>query len=211
VSEGALQIARAYFEKVRAETQGDVQYRSADLNYLGLPPETYDLVVVKGTLHHLMRLDDIIDQIARTLKPGGLLWVNDADGDEAFLTVLIASGFTFLLPTQVSYGEKLRGLLRFGLRSPSRVKASMQAEGSSPFEGAGREHDWLALVHQHFSIEAEARMPAFTGYLTAQLRLPDALALPLLRLIRAGDRLLVRARVLHSSGVVLYARKNTKG
>ncbi|MEP7294396.1 MAG: class I SAM-dependent methyltransferase [Chloroflexota bacterium] len=207
VSDGALQVARDYDAQVRAETPGSVEYRAADLNYLELPAETYDLVVVKGTLHHLMRLDHVISEIATSLKPGGLLWVNDSDGDEAFLTVLVASGLTFLLPTEVGYGEKLRALRRFGLRSPSRVKASMEAEGSSPFEGAGREHDWLALIRQSFSIEAEGRAPAFTGYLTAQLKLPDKLALPLLRLIRALDRLLVRAHLLHSSGVVLYARK----
>jgi hypothetical protein len=38
--------------------------------------------------------------------------------------------------------------------------------------------------------------------------MPDSVALPLLRVMRAGDRLLVRAHVLHSSGVVLYARKS---
>ena len=207
VSEEALQIARQYYEDVRAETQGKVSYLAADLNHLDLPPESCDLVAIKGTLHHLMRLDHVISEIHKTLKPGGLLWVNDSDGDEALATVLAASAFTLVLPTQVSYREKFSSLLHFGLRSPSHVKASMEAEGSSPFEGAGREHDWLKLIQQNFTVEALARAPAFTGYLTAQVKLGDRLALPLLRTIRAGDRLLVRAHLLHSSGVVLYARK----
>ena len=151
---------------MRAETSGSVEYIAADLNYLDLPADTYDLVAVKGTLHHLMRLDHVIAEIHKTLKPGGLLWVSDSDGDEALTTVLAASAFMFVLPTQVSYGEKLRGLLRFGLRSPSRVKASMEAEGSSPFEGAGREHDWLKLIRERFTVEALARAPGFH-------RLPD--------------------------------------
>ncbi len=209
VSDGALEIARDYYAKVKAETPGSVEYRAADLNRLELPAETYDLVAVKGTLHHLVRLDHVIAEIDKTLKPGGLLWVADADGDEAITTALAASGLMFVLPTEVSYGDKLRGLLRFGLRSPSRIKASMQAEGLSPFEGAGRAHDWLALIHQHFQVEAEARAPAITGYLTQQVKLPDAVALPLLRGLRAADRLLVRAHLLHATGVVLYARKRT--
>jgi ubiquinone/menaquinone biosynthesis C-methylase UbiE len=208
VSEESLQIARDYYEKVRGETSGKASYVAADLNHLDLPAETCDLVAIKGTLHHLMRMDHVIAEIHKTLKPGGLLWVNDSDGDEALTTVLAASAFTLVLPTQVSYREKFSSLLRFGLRSPSRVKASMEAEGSSPFEGAGREHDWVKLIREQFTIEALGRAPAFTGYLTAQVRLGDSLALPLLRAIRAGDRLLVRAHLLHSSGVVLYARKN---
>ncbi len=207
VSEASLQIARDYYAKVSAETPGKVSYVAVDLNYLDLPVETCDLVVIKGTLHHLMRMDHVIAEIHKTLKPGGLLWVSDSDGDEVLSTVLVASAFTLVLPTQVSYREKFSSLLRFGLRSPSRVKASMEAEGSSPFEGAGREHDWLKLIQQRFTVETLGRSPAFTGYLTAQVRLPDALALPLLRAMRAGDRLLVRAHILHSSGVVLYARK----
>jgi 2-polyprenyl-3-methyl-5-hydroxy-6-metoxy-1,4-benzoquinol methylase len=207
VSEEALQIARAYFAQVRAETSGSVEYRFADMNYLDLPAATYDLVTVKGTLHHLMRLDHVIAEIDKSLKPGGLLWVSDSDGEEARLTVLVASASMFVLPTYISYREKLRGLLRFGLRGPSRIKASMEAEGSSPFEGAGREHDWVKLIRARFVVEAFARAPAFTGYLTAQVSLADSLALPLLRLMRAVDRSLVRARLLRSSGVVLYARK----
>ena len=207
VSEESLQIARDYYAKVRAETTGKASYVAADLNQLDLPAESCDLVAIKGTLHHLMNMDHVITEIHKALKPGGLLWVSDSDGDEALTTVLAASAFTLVLPTQVSYREKFSSLLRFGLRSPSRVKASMEAEGSSPFEGAGREHNWVKLIQQQFTVEALGRAPAFTGYLTAQLKLPDSLALPLLRTIRAGDRLLVRAHLLHSTGVVLYARK----
>lgn len=207
VSEAALQIARDYYAQVRDKISGSVEYRSTDLNYLDLPASAYDLVAIKGTLHHLMRMDHVIAEIEKALKPGGLLWVSDSDGDEAFSSVLTASALMFVLPTHVTYGEKFRGLLRFGLRSPSRIKASMEAEGSSPFEGAGRDHDWVALIQERFDVVQMARAPAVTGYLTAQVNLPDKAALPLLRAVRVGDRLLVKTRVLHSTGVVLYARK----
>ncbi len=208
VSEQALTIARDYYAQVQAETPGTVEYRAADLNALELPAATYDVIAVKGTLHHLVHLDHVIEEIAKALKPGGLLWVSDSDGDEAPRTVLVASAFTFLLPTETSYRDKFAALRRFGVNSPSRVKASMEAQGLSPFEGAGREHDWLKLISARLTIERLDRAPAFTGYLAAQFKLPNALALPLLRLIRGGDRLLVRAGVLHSTGVILYARKS---
>ncbi|RMG84923.1 MAG: hypothetical protein D6712_10380, partial [Chloroflexi bacterium] len=107
----------------------------------------------------------------------------------------------------VSYREKLGGLLKFGMRAPQRIRASMEAEGLSPFEGAGREHDWLKLVQGRFTIERQMRKPAVTGYLAHQISLPDAIALPLLRVIKVVDITLVKLRILHSTGLVVYARK----
>lgn len=207
IAEGALDVARRYYDSIRAEVPGRVEYRAADLNRLDLPPATYDVIAVKGTLHHLVELRHVIDTIYAALKPGGLFWVSDSLGDEAPLSVLVASGFMFLLPTQVSYGDKLRGLLKFGVNAPSRVKASMEAEGLSPFEGAGREHDWLKLIAERFQVERRVDAPAFTGYITAQLHLPDALAIPFLRGLYALDSLAVRLKLLRNSGVIIYARK----
>lgn len=207
IAESALEVARAYYERVKDETRGTVEYRAADLNALDLPADTYDVIAVKGTLHHLVNLPHVVETLRRALKPGGLLWVSDSDGDEHPRTALIAAGFMFVLPTHVSYGEKMRGLLKFGTQSAERIKLSMQAEGLSPFEGAGRDHDWLALLHDHFTIETIKRAPAFTGYITHQVNLPDALALPLLYALRAIDSLLVRLKLLHSTGVIAYARK----
>ncbi len=207
ISQKALDIARSYYETVRDRVPGSVAYRQADLNALALEPETYDLVAVKASLHHLVRLEHVIAEVHRALKPGGLLWAADTHGDEAPRTVLVAGALALLLPTHTSYRDKLRALFRFGLRAPERVKASIQAEGLSPFEGAGREHDWLQLIAERFTIERRVNMPAVTGYVTAQLRAPDAVALPLLRALRAVDRRLVAAGLLRNSGVVVYARK----
>jgi hypothetical protein len=154
-----------------------------------------------------VNLEQVIEQIYVTLKPGGFLWVSDTRGEETGLAVLLASGLTFVLPTQVSYGDKVRGLLRFGVRAPSRIKASMEADGLSPFEGAGREHDWLELIGRRFTIEQQLNQPAFTGYVSAQLNMPDSLATPLLKTLHRVDDLLVRLKIVHNTGLVLYARK----
>lgn len=122
-------------------------------------------------------------------------------------TALVASGLMFVLPTVVSYRDKISGLMRFGTRAPSRIKASIEAEGLSPFEGAGREFDWLALIGERFEVVQQALSPAVTGYITHQIKLPDRAALPLLRALCVVDRLLVRLHLLHSTSVILYARK----
>jgi len=210
ISEKALEVGRSYYASIQSEVSGSTTYRTADLNTLELPPDHYDVIAVKGTLHHLMNMVHVIEQLSYTLKSGGLLWIVDSHGDEAVSTVLVASTLMFLLPTYVSYRDKLRGLVRFGLRAPSRIRASMEANGLSPFEGAGREHDWLRLVQQHFIIERRVDAPAFTGYITAQLNVPESVAIPLLRILRTVDLFLVRRKLLRNTGLILYARKPLK-
>lgn len=207
ISDGAIAVARAYYESIKDTVPGAVTYAVADLNALDLPPVAYDVIAAKGVLHHLVRLEHVIEQVYVALKPGGLFWVSDTYGDESLPATLLAGVLTLVLPTQVSYREKVRGLLRFGLRAPERVRASIQADGLSPFEGAGRDQDWVALIRQRFVIERTARKPAVTGYVTAQLALPDRVAVPLLRALAVADRWLVRLGLLRSTGVVLFARK----
>jgi 2-polyprenyl-3-methyl-5-hydroxy-6-metoxy-1,4-benzoquinol methylase len=207
ISEKSLAVARHYYDSVKERIAGTVTYQAADLNTVQLPDNTYDVVAVKASLHHLVNMEHVIDAIYLALKPGGLLWAADTSGDEVLSTVLISGALCFILPTETSYRDKFAALRKFGLRAPSRVKASIQAEGLSPFEGAGREHDWVKLISSRFTVEKRVDAPAFTGYVTAQLKAPDGIALPLLKTLRAVDRLLVRMRLLRNTGVILYARK----
>lgn len=207
ISEQALIVARNYYDSIRESVSGSAAFDVADLNNVSLPANHYDVIAVKGTLHHLMNMAHVIDEMHKALKPGGLLWVSDSHGEETLSTTLVASGLMFVLPTVVSYRDKISGLIRFGTKAPSRIKASIEAEGLSPFEGAGREHDWLKLIEARFDIEHRIPAPAVTGYITHQVRMPDWGALPLLRALYMVDRLFVRAKVLRSTGLILYARK----
>ena len=207
ISEPALQIARDYYDSIKATVSGSATYTVADLNALDLPANHYDVIAVKGTLHHLVRLDHVINEIHKALKPGGLMWVSDSHGEEVLSTVLVASGLMFVLPTVVSYRDKIVGLRKFGTNAPSRIKASIEAEGLSPFEGAGRDHDWVKLIEMQLTVKRRVNAPAITGYITHQINLPDWAALPFLRALCRVDRLLVRLKLLRNTGVILYAYK----
>lgn len=210
VSEKSLHVARDYYASIQNEVSGSVHYEYADLNELSLAPAHYDVIAVKGTLHHLVNMAHVIEEVQRGLKPGGIFWISDEARDVSSGAALISSALMFILPTHVSYADKIRGLFKFGLRAPQRIKASMEAEGLSPFEGAGRDHDWLSLVREQFTVEHQRNMPAITGYITAQLKLSDSVAIPLLKIIRAVDTGLVRVGLLKNSGVVVRARKQGK-
>jgi len=207
VSEAALAIAQAYYEQRRAAVRGSVRYQQADLNSIALEPNAYDIIAAKGVLHHLVDLPHVIGQIATALRPGGLLWVDDTDGEEHLSSVLAAGALCFILPTHTSYRDKLRALLRFGAAAPSRVRASIEAEGLSPFEGVSRGQSWRALVRERFIIEREIPHPSFTGYVGAQVRLGDRAALPLLYGIRAVDRGLTRLGLFRNTGWIVFARR----
>lgn len=59
LSEQSLTVARRYYEQVRADIRGQITYQAADLNQLEWPPNTYDVIVVKASLHHLINLDHV--------------------------------------------------------------------------------------------------------------------------------------------------------
>jgi 2-polyprenyl-3-methyl-5-hydroxy-6-metoxy-1,4-benzoquinol methylase len=207
LSEDSLAVARGYYARVRGQVAGSVTYQQADVNTIELEPDAWDVIAVKGTLHHLVNVQHVIEQIAQGLKPGGLLWVDDSEGDEHIRSVLAAGALCFVLPTHTSYRDKLRALLRFGAAAPSRVRASIQAEGLSPFEGISREQSWRQLIAGRFILERVVPHPSFTGYVSAQVRLPDRVALPILYLIRAVDRVLTRLGIVRNTGWILFARK----
>ena len=55
-----------------------------DLNKEILPEAAYDAVLTNGTMHHVENLDFCFKSIARSLRPGGYLWLNDYAGPERF-------------------------------------------------------------------------------------------------------------------------------
>jgi len=74
----AYDISTKLVERARQLTSSlglNVHYHIEDVNIIELPPETYDLVVVTHSLHHFKRIEHIVDQINRALKPGGLFVV----------------------------------------------------------------------------------------------------------------------------------------
>jgi len=207
ISEQSLDVARTYYESIKDSVKGSAHYEKQDLNALELPANHYDVIIVKGTLHHLINMKHVINEIHKGLKSGGLFWISDEDGDVNLRTALFSSGFMFILPTEVSYKDKISGLLKFGINAPSRIKASMEAEDLSPFEGAGREHDWMKLIAEQFTLEQNIKKPAFTGYIAHQIKLPRSIALTILRILRVFDNILVRFNLLQSTGRVVWARK----
>jgi ubiquinone/menaquinone biosynthesis C-methylase UbiE len=81
-----LDISPRSLEQARADCSGysNVRFEVADLNTLVWPSNVYDVVFAHGALHHIKKIDWLLGQIAYSLKPGGLLYVNDYVGPQRF-------------------------------------------------------------------------------------------------------------------------------
>jgi len=81
IADGALERARAAAREAGLEA---IRYERADLDRLELPPKTYDIVFGVFSVHHVRELERLMDQVARTLRPGGLFVLNEYVGPTRF-------------------------------------------------------------------------------------------------------------------------------
>jgi SAM-dependent methyltransferase len=81
VAEGSLDIARK-----NALDQGfiNITYYAADIDEINLPNAIYDCVWVNGAMHHFSALEHVCNQILNSLKPDGLLILNEYIGPNRF-------------------------------------------------------------------------------------------------------------------------------
>lgn len=67
-----------------ARFPGRVETGTADLNFLYLAPESYDLIVSSSTIHHVTNLEHLAFQINRALTTGGYFFLEDYVGEPGF-------------------------------------------------------------------------------------------------------------------------------
>lgn len=205
VAADALHIAREY--AAAHPPTGTLEYRLLDINQAALEPDTYDLIVGIGVVHHLVEVERVLDQLHRALKPGGRLFVCDVFEGTPRPNALICGGLLMLLPTQLSYRDKFRHLLRLRRDSLAHITDSIEAKGLSPFEGYGRHQKPEDLIPQRFTLRSMHTDNAFTGYIVQQLKLPLTATSAIGRALSVIDTALIRLRLLRGLNYTLTAEK----
>lgn len=80
----AVDLAGPAIEAARKAATADgltqIVYDVEDIEAIELEPESVDLVWANGALHHLARLEHVVEQVYRALRPGGLLIANEYIG-----------------------------------------------------------------------------------------------------------------------------------
>jgi len=146
--------------EARQNAQGlDLTYEPADLNRLVLEPGAYDLVLTQNCLHSVLELERLAEQIWRSLKPGGCLWIHDYIGESQFqfsdLRLDIANRILAVLPERYRR-DRVHDRI---LRAIARPKPGALA---SPFE-AVRSADIVPVFSRWFDIEYRHEESAFMG------------------------------------------------
>lgn len=77
VSANAIVAAR----ETAKEQNLPLTYEVADLNFVELPERAFDLVVAQTCLHHILFLERVAEQVWRSLKADGYLWIHDFIGE----------------------------------------------------------------------------------------------------------------------------------
>ncbi len=149
----------------RAEALTSIRYEAADLDHLDLSPSSLDAVFVHQALHHVMNLETCLDTVARSLSPGGILFLDEYVGPSRH--EWRRSDLDRLREVFVTLPPPTRRVRRLGL--PVDWKDPSEAVRSSEIE---------ALIGERFALVA--RRP-YGGNLMAPLmpnleldRLPEA-------------------------------------
>lgn len=80
ISEDSIKSAKASADEEGLNITYDVQ----DINFLKLEEGKYDLVVAITSLHHLVQLEHVADEIAKSLSENGVLWIHEYVGETQF-------------------------------------------------------------------------------------------------------------------------------
>jgi SAM-dependent methyltransferase len=153
ISEKAVAAAR----EIAKKQDLPLTYEVADLNFLELPEKTFDLVVAQTCLHHVLFLERVAEQVWRSLKSDGYLWIDDFIGetqqqhDPKRLSII--NRILAVLP------EKFRKN-RINGRLTAEITRPEPGQLGSPFESI-RSGEIVPVFQRWFTIEWKMEFDAF--------------------------------------------------
>jgi SAM-dependent methyltransferase len=153
ISEKAIAAAR----DIAAKENLSLTYEVADLNFVKLPEKTFDLIAAQTSLHHILFLERVADQIWRSLKSDGYLWIHDFIGETQWQydpkRLSIASRVLAILPERLRQ-NKITNKVTTEIKSPEPGRLG------SPFESI-RSSEIISVFQRWFTTEWKVEFSAF--------------------------------------------------
>jgi len=153
ISERAIAKAR----EIAKEQNLPLTYEVADLNFVRLPEKTFDLVVAQTCLHHILFLERVAEQVWRSLKADGYLWIHDFIGETQQQHDLdrlrIINQILAILPEKFRKNKITDQLV-------TEIKRPEPGRLSSPFESI-RSSEIVPVFQRWFTIEWKLEFDAF--------------------------------------------------
>jgi len=146
-----LDVTQAQLDRVAAAVaatgadQRGLRLVRTDLNFVRLPPRSYDVIVSSGTFHHLQNLEYLLDEIRGALRPGGIFVLSDYVGERRHAYTDERLALVNRLLAEIPDVYKL---------DPTRVVERGHPYYMSPF-CALRSADVVTLVRERFEILEE--------------------------------------------------------
>jgi SAM-dependent methyltransferase len=153
ISEKAIATAR----EIAKEQELPLTYEVADLNFVELPEKAFDLVVAQTCLHHVLFLERVAEQVWRSLKSDGYLWIDDFIGetqgqyDPKRLSII--NRILAILPEKFRK-NKINGRLIAEIKRPE------PGHLGTPFESI-RSGEIVPVFQRWFTIEWQMEFDAF--------------------------------------------------
>ena len=202
-------VAKA--RQIAEEQSLPLTYEIADLNFVKLPEKAFDLVVAQTCLHHILFLEHVADQIWRSLKDDGYLWIHDFVGETQFQyddkRLAIINQILAVLP------EKLRKNIMTD-RTTTEIKRPEPGRLGSPFESI-RSAEIVPVFQRWFTIEWKLEFDAFLrlvlppGTRVAYLENENTKAV--FELLMLLDQLCIKENIVSPSGGQYLMRPRPDG
>jgi len=188
-------IQRAQQLAVRSRATERAVFQVADLNTESLATNAYSCILAHDSLHHILNLDRLVDQVWDALRDGGRFIVMDYQG-MGRLRKFLAAAATAVLPTTIPYREKWGYRKRFRAFMAGEAEKRQALESGdqtalhpdSPFEEISQE-SIIPRIGRRFRIEHVHSYLPFWFYLAPKLRTPKSLRAPCARWMRLMDSL----------------------
>ena len=213
----AIDLSAERIERARTRARGvNLQIQPnwivADLNTFTLPRNGFDGVIAHDSLHHVLHLGRLCEEVTYALKPGGHFIVMDYVG-MGFLRKLLAGFLYGILPTYQPYRVKwnLRKRLSGFLASEGQKRKALDQESPetlhehSPFEEISQQ-SIVDQIRNRFEIIEHQSFCPFWFYLAAKIRVPARWKYPIVRFLKSFDNLIVRLHLARGAYVLIVAR-----
>lgn len=82
LSPGAIEVAQQ--EAVRTNLADRITYFTGDMDNLDLPENRYDVIIAGQSVHHVQNLESLAEALHRTMKPRGILILNEYVGPSQY-------------------------------------------------------------------------------------------------------------------------------
>jgi ubiquinone/menaquinone biosynthesis C-methylase UbiE len=221
ISTGTIQIAKEHLDYlIRNGDNIKINYFTADANIIELPRDTYDLVLIQSSIHHISNPLHIITECYNSLTKRGKLVIVDATHNISILQKFLKYFLLLCLPTISRYHEKVKWFwiksakIMFGKKndpcpfdSMAQGLESSCIDAESPNEDVTSIEEAIRMASEISSYYEVTTCSAFCVEIVTQIR-NFLLRKPIVIVLGLIDSFLVSCKLLKGQYFICVLSKN---